>query len=652
MINFGRKLQSSVVAVVLVAIMVLTVPSGAHAVGQPAVRFVPIPVKVVIIGFDENQVDASYLTWSGDSKNLPDLIPNGVLGGNTTGVTFRPQYSVTFAPSSFRQSFVSYLHSIEKQTHGKNPWFQQAAVDKSNPEYYNRNPVAVDYVVYDANSVEDWLWNHAQDLGGYPDNGWTVIVAYLPELPSVTWKDVKAFEGSNGAVLPKSKPHYYGISHTDADLGYAYRYRDFMNAWGGHHRVWYVDFSAGPVFNSQWTDLPLQVVMGDNNIDISKGFGKTWLTEYMSDYVWEATYNFVTPYFVYYPQYKPKYQIDIFILDDRASAEKQSVAIQSTVNKDMVTAAFQELVPYSTVTVNLSFPDVSDDLHNLIKASYKYTDSWLLGADFGQPERYGVVDIRPVYKYMLDNFATFEKNPRLTQDTMTVPVFAFAFSNQTYFTYAYKWFIGDTDWETGALLGIALPEAAFVSVNQWVFTRGDQIDPPQLKKGEGFTQTIIHEVGHEFSLMHPHQFGDEGDFVYSAMGYFTDDYKFGQIDKDALQRAHVDQLYLDTLNLLASSSATDLVNQARNKLSEVDSAYAKMNYADAVQPVLAAHQLAEQAAPQTGPTQTLTQGQTQTSGPPVPSSESTMIYLVVGIIVGLVIGLAIAMVVKRSKKPS
>ena len=350
----------------------------------------------------------------------------------------------------------------------------------------------------------------------------------------------------------------------------------------------------------------------------------------------------------------------MFILDDRTRAERDAVPIQNTVNRNAMIAAWQDLVPYSNVTVNLSFQDVPAPLHDVITSSYKYTDSWISGSIFAAPERYGVVDLRPVYKYVTDNFATFAPNVRhahsdsygtfdrnVVHDTMTIPVFAFAFSNQTYFSYTYKWLIGDTDWETGALLGIALPEAAFVSFNQWEFTRGDYVDPPQPGKGQGFTQTIVHEVGHEFGLMHPHQYGDIGDFVYSAMGYFTDDYAFGQIDKDAIQRAHADQLYMDIQSLLAGSSMTDLVNQARSKLAEADSAYAKMDYASAVQTLLAAHQTAEQAAQQ-GPTQTTTTGQTTAQPPAAP--ESAILYLVVGVVVGLVVGIAVAMFLKRTQK--
>ena len=592
-------LRKSFCVLALVLLFALTVPgmtggSQAATVLGPG-RSVSIPIKVILIGFDQRQVDTAYLTWSGSGKNLPVSITNSVLdSGNSTGIVFYPKYTVSLAPTAFKRSFVSYLHAIEKSVHGANPWFGQYQVDSQNPDYYNSLPVAIDYVVYDANLVEEWLWNHRQDIGGYPENGWTIILANLPELPSIDFSDFRAFLSTNGAELPKSRPHYYGISSSDEDLGYNLRYRDFMNAWGGHHRMWFVDLSAGPVFASQWEDLPLQVALGDNNIDLSTDFGGNWLTEYLADYIYQATYNFITPSFVYYPRYSPKYQVDVLILDDRNSTEKKDVAIQETVNRDTIAASLRDLVPYSTVEVSLRFQDARQELHELIKAHYKYTDSWIEGSIFASPQRYSVIDVRPIYKYVLDNSATFASNVRTTENAVTIPVFAFAFSNETYFTYTYKWLIGKIDYETGALLGITFNDAIMISLNQWEFTRGEHVEPAQPGKGEGFTSTIIHEVGHAFGLMHPHQYGNIGDFIFSAMGYFTNDYNFGQTDKDALQRAHVDQIYMETERLLSQTNAgfDPLGLVVRSKLAEADSAYAKMQYADAIQPVLAAYQLA------------------------------------------------------------
>jgi hypothetical protein len=621
----------------------------AQSIGQ---RAAIIPIKIILVGLDG--VDSNYLAWSASSSgNLPVQIPNSVFAsGNNTGEVFYPQYTVVKASSGFKQSLVGYLNSIQRSVSGSNPWFHQYNQDKKNADYCTTDPVTVNYVVYDANSVEEWLWTHSQDLGGFTPNGWTIVVSYLPELPSLTIKDYKAFQSTNGRTLPTSQPHYYGISRVDSDLGYRPRYRDFMDAWGGQKgRMWFVDLSAGPVWNSRWDDLPLQIALGDNNIDLTSAFGKQWLTEYVSDYAWQATDNFIAPQFVYYPTYRPNYQVDVFILDDRNAVEKSAIPIQRTVDKGPIVAALQDLVPYSKVSVNINFPDISSTLDQTLKASYKFEDSWTMGTDFCAPERYGVEDVRPAYKYVMDHLGDFEQKPYLSGGTMTIPVFAFAFSGETYFTYSYKWYLGKTNYENGALLGIAMDQAVLISYNQYEFTYGDHVTPAQSGKGEGFTETIIHEVGHEFGLMHPHQFGDIGDFIFSAMGYFTNDYKFGQIDKDAIQRAHVDQLYFATQKMLAqvpSSSAS----QIQAQLAEVDSAYSKMDYVGAMQKVLPAYQSAQRLVPTGSTTGEQTQESATTPQAVTPTSGDTTLYLAGGIVVGLVVGLAVAMLItKRNKAP-
>ena len=565
-------------------------------------RSISIPIRVILVGFSQDQIIPSDLVTGTSGSVLPNSIPQADLStGNDTGDVFKPVYHFILAPSFFKGKFENYLNSIAQTKTGNNPWFFQTVKDPQNSEYLDQVPVSVTYVVYDANKVEDWLWNNSESFGGIQSNGWTIIISYLPDLPSISFQDVHDFLNTNGKASLSTTPHYYGLNVTSPDLGYQYRYRDFMDAWGGHHRMWFVDLSAGPVFNSQWEDLPLQVSLGDNHIDLSSDFGHHWLTGYVSDYVTQATYNFIAQSFVYYPYYAKNYHIDVYILDDRNQTDMTALPIESTVNKSIIQSAFNDLVPYSHVTVNITFPKVSPDLDSLIKANYLYVDSWIHGAVFASPQRYGVINLRPIYNYMLAHITQFERAPFLKADTMTIPVFAFAFSNETFFTDPNKadiGLVGEIDYETGALLGEALPQCVMISYNQWEFMRGDWVTPQQLGKGIGFTQTIVHETGHEFGLMHPHEYGDIGDFIASPMGYFADDYSFNQIDKDTIQRAHVDQLYSITNAYLARSNSTtqNIASQSKTDLDQTLAASEQMNYTEALRSVLNAYQLASQVA--------------------------------------------------------
>jgi hypothetical protein len=618
----------------------LAAPPGA------VTREVPLALKVVFVGIDAASVDTGFLDW----QSAGQIVNSILVTDDITGVVFQPHYSFTFASREFKQTFVNYLDTIEIRKNGPNPWFRFPRQDEQNSDYVLWENHNASYVTYDANAVENWLRSNQQGFGGFQEEGWTIVVSYLPELPSLTWADAKTHLYDYSP--PAGTSHYYSVSYGDADLGYQLRFRDFMTAWGGHDRLWFVDLSAGPTFWSQWIDLPLQVALGQNDLDISSDSGRTWFTNYLADYIWEAIYNLVAPQFVYYPQLSSKYVIDVHIIDNRTEAERASVPIGRTVNIQSVRTAFQDLVPYSFVETRLRFHNISDlpDLADLVASNYKFTDSWMMGAVFAEPERYGIVDIRPVYRYLLDHMEGFGASSTRTREEMIIPVFAFAFSEQTYFTSTYKWLVGLTgriDKENGALLGISLPDLAMISLNQWYFTRGDHIEPKQAGRGIGFTQVIIHEVGHSFGLMHPHSFGDIGDFVYSPMGYFTNDYTFGVVDKDALQRAHVDQVYLQAqaaLQSIPSGQPKEIegqVDKANELLQQANSMYASMSYREALEKAVEAEALATTAAEKaTGPSSTIIT--VQLPGAITGGNSVLVVTLAVGIIIAFATGWLLA----------
>jgi len=172
------------------------------------------------------------------------------------------------------------------------------------------------------------------------------------------------------------------------------------------------------------------------------------------------------------------------------------------------------------------------------------------------------------------------------------------------------------------LLGVALGNIVLISLSQQEFQRGNYVTPLQPGRGEGFTEVVIHESGHMLGLQHPHNFGPVGDFMLSVMGYYTLDYVFGQIDKDALRRAHVDQIYLEADSLMKQISAKDPIGalNIQNQLKGVDAKYSQMDYAGALSLVLNVEQAAKSA---------LASGTSNFSLPAV--------YLVVGGVIGFVV---------------
>jgi hypothetical protein len=235
------------------------------------------------------------------------------------GWQYNLNYSFTFASSEYKSKLLTYLSSIQVMKSGPDTWFYYYVQEASG--YLGTQFHSVKYAVYDANKVENWIYSNQQDLGGFPSNGWTLMFLNLTELPSYDFKNYKDFLGSYRQAPPNGTAHYYGVQYTDQDLGYQLRYRDFMTGWGGVHRFWFDDFSAGPSYDTYPEELPLQIALKDSNYDLHSTYGKIWFTEYLATYISQATLNLITPPMLYAPFYSEQYSFHIHVFDNRTSAE-------------------------------------------------------------------------------------------------------------------------------------------------------------------------------------------------------------------------------------------------------------------------------------------------------------------------------------------
>lgn len=539
-----------------------------------ASRTVPLSIKVVFIGFNQSTINTTYLLWK---ENIPFKRVNQILTEpKDTGVMFELGYEFVFADPQFEKDLIGFLRKIQVTKRMLNPWFG----------------VEVNNTLYNANKLESWLHEKSDMYGGFPVNGYTFFMANLTQLPSVTYKQM-----AQPWLRSALTPHYYSVEYFDLDLDYRIRNREFMTAWGGHYRFWFLDLSAGPSFNTP-RDAPLQAVLEALEIDLGTPYGVSWLTQYLSDYIWESVWNLAVPQFTYTPFYSQKYRIVINVFDNRTKEERERIPIRRTVNTDLIKKSYSELVPYSDFEVTVAFHNCSDDreLFKQLSNSYKYSKD--------PASRY--VDLRPLYRYLQTKLELYVGNVSRSEKEVTIPVFAFAFS-KIYIGYTYKWDVSDRLAAEETFSGIAQEDMIIIGLTHTSeFDRGAIVDPPQPDKGIGFSQVIIHEVGHALGLMHPHQYGDVHDFVASAMSYFCHDYNFSQFDKDALHRIHVDGIVIQAstkiseARTLASTKLTNFqalvkLDQAEELLAETDKKYASMEYVVALKDALEARKLAFEA---------------------------------------------------------
>ncbi len=540
-----------------------------------ATRNVPLAIKIIFIGFNQSTINTTYLLWK---ENIPLRRVNQILTEpKDTGVVFELSYQFLFATPQFEKELVGFLRKIEVSRKMLNPWFG----------------TQTDNVLYDANRVEDWLYEKREMYQGFPSNGYAFFIANLTQLPSVTYDQIAR------PWLKKSlTPHYYSVEYYDLDLEYQIRNREFMTAWGGHHRFWFLDLSAGPSFNTP-SDAPLQAVLTALEIDIRTPYGSAWLTQYLSDYIWESVWNLAVPQFTYAPTYSEKYRIAITVFDNRTKEERDQTPIRKTVRTELIKKSYKDLVPYSDLDVTVAFQNCSDDQDLARELAKAYKPS--------KDPAFRYVDLRPLYKYLQTKLGHYVANISRDEKEVTIPVFAFAFS-KSYLGYTYKWDVSQRSPAEETFWGLAQEDMVVAALTQASeFDRGAIVNPPQPNKGIGFSQLIIHEVGHMLGLMHPHQYGDTHDFVASAMSYFCYDYNFSQFDKDALRRVHADGIVMQTSAKIAevkAVAATKLTNpaalskltRAEELLALADKQYLSMDYVTALEWALQARILVHEAA--------------------------------------------------------
>jgi hypothetical protein len=258
-----------------------TLPARAYdPVTQTPARTVPLQIKVVLVGIDSNWIDTNYLIWN--QLTPVEQYQSVQATAATTGILFKLSYDVVFATQSFRDKYVQFLRSIEVSRKIKNPWFTYRTWNEGKQDYEYTIHECTN-VLYDAVKVEEWLYQNRDGFGGTPVNGWTLIVTYLPELPSFSFANEKDW-GKKQKDPPSGTPHYYSVSAADFDVGYQYSEMEFMKGWSGKYRQTFVDLNAGPIPWTQsqgegWGDSPLQWALEDFNIKLGSSFGRSWLSE-------------------------------------------------------------------------------------------------------------------------------------------------------------------------------------------------------------------------------------------------------------------------------------------------------------------------------------------------------------------------------------
>jgi len=563
--------------ILIIAALIIQLPSFASTTSVYATsrREVSIKIKIVLIGFNEEMINKEYLTWNNPFYKYQSILIPGV----STNVLYLFDYSYTIVDEAFKNEFLNYLRSIEVKEFKKNLiWNISYKIQEGIGLTANYTEFKVNSLCsfYNAEKVEDWLIAHNSSYGGLQENGYTLILSYLPELPSFTPEQFKAVVKDENITVT---PHYYNKTFIDLDLGYKLN-RVWMTSWGGKSRLYYIDLSSGPSLVDK--QLPIQLATEFNNIDLNTTYGKIWLNQYLSDYIYGVVYNLFAPDLIYPLNFSKKYVIDVLVLDNRSVDAKPN--LQLTVNQKLIKESLKSLVPFAEVEVKVRFAKLKD-YPTFEKIVLESTVEARGFNDKYPPELYyppNIVDIRPIYEWLSESGEGHIKDlfkVTRNENEYDIPVVALAFTRD------FNLGVSSKEWlaKKGAvkdLWGIALYDMVLISHSETDFNRGSYLEGENEGKGFGFSQTIIHEVGHMLGLNHPFIYDETENYVDSVMAYYPYTYNFSQFDKDVLLRSLSDKFIMEAKTL--AYGKTGLFN-VEKLLSDAEAFYDKMLYKEALE---------------------------------------------------------------------
>jgi hypothetical protein len=557
-------------------------------------RSASLTIKIVFIGITATELNSTYLK---SSVSLQPLKYQAILAGPlNTGVIFNFNYQLTFADNSTVDKFAQYLSSIQKREDtASRPSSPSGLV---NPYFTNSSTLTVaQNYFYDADKVESWLASNMTLFGSNPVSGYTLFVADIHSfgIPSFTYSQYQAYFHCTSCPPPSAivQAHYYNRTATDPDLGLKMS-RHFMTGWGGSGRFYFMDLSAGP---SYWTnELPVQVASQLRGISTNTYYGKLWMSKFIGAYVNGAVNNLFAPDQLYPVNYASNYNIQLFVIDNRTSAEQaQRPKLQATINQAGIQQNLASLVPFATVTIGVNYYNVS--AFSGLAAVIANATTSLRDPASGRP----VVDGDLVYHWFttsgLGHITNFINVTRTTSK-VDIPGFLFAFKGNYTFGVPFKEDIGSTI-PSGTFGGEALGDMVLIGFSQTDFTLGNNSTYGQPNKGAGFTHATTHELGHMMGLNHPFIYDLTEDFTNTVMGYYAYSLNFSQFDRDSILRGVNDELLSFALEALSTTPNTLFdsgdISMANQDIVQAENLYNMMDYAGAVNYSLAAAMAASAA---------------------------------------------------------
>lgn len=494
-----RILPILLVSLVVAGCVSPTASVDTAATPEDALVTLDYPIRVVTVGFGSFDADA-FLAKIPERSPLVAGMRYYVTGSlERESLQYDVRYEVVEAPEAFAKALFAYAATVSEED-APDAWL--ASYDRAHEARVCEPgalsaapsaPVPVSVSVgdptaspcemiqrIDAKAIELWIHENRAAHGlSWEGPGETLFV-----LDSYT-------EG----WLPKDNYHQYFV-----DDGTGVSRLKNLRAWGGEHGFLYLDVGAAPnaydyrpwidftaeEYGTQ-TDPPIWELAGDSDAFYEN---LAWNVHDAVDMVWarDPIYPF---------EHAEKYVLKSYVVIDTLAhanpasplAALQSLDYEELTDEETIQRSFQALTPWAQVELNVTYIYLPDDDPGLAAAL----------ADAKERESTDYVDFGILKRHIREHWDEYAPD---VPGARVYPTFAFVLGAPSKGLYAYS------DWdETGRSF------ATFFNVADAVLCAGPYARLPvcftedwlgdDLLRGL-WNGLFVHEVGHSFGLMHPH----------------------------------------------------------------------------------------------------------------------------------------------------
>jgi hypothetical protein len=517
-----------------------------------------IDINVVFIGFDsEYTIEQGYDGILDSEVDTFALINYRFPNEKFPHSIYNVNYNFSSFSSLEETQFNAYIQSLASTTSLVDWEVNVTAVEEYSVtgEYDDPHDLYVPcegkYIPVE--QVDSYLFeNHYQNVD--PNSGYTLYLMNMSHLddPETNSEHAYIYNLVDYDAVTLDTNHFTG-DFDRATIG-----------WGGDQRYCFVDISAissnmllySMLFEANLSKVPSYTLYDLDNyastLNLSSNDGKEDMLNYISQWINSYTKNVFLSQAIFVPPVKSTFDLPIAVISNITDKGYPHSSLSWGISSDRIYSFMKDGFPWFDWNIPIDYYELDD-----------YPDiSEYFSSNIQHEERGYFLDIVDVIAAIDDKRDTFfEKN----EENTPLPTFIFLTDYV------------DFRLEDTTLGGIALGEYQILVRNPSQIFFGGDIDQPLT----GLTHTLVHEIGHNLALDHPHntEYGYGAMFIEDVMSYQYTSHGFSIFSQDTVGRFQFNYHYLiakdnltnvENQNLIGLNKANELVVSSYEKYLEMD----------------------------------------------------------------------------------